>query len=327
MIFLADLHLDNFKQFSTLLPPKGLNSRLVEQLKVINQVSQKIEELGEENVIFLGDLINSFTDSLPKVIYNAAYYAISSWAKKANLYLIIGNHDLFRNMHVFSPFAEIPNVFIVSSPVTERIEGYQVDLVPWDCALPTQKGDILAGHLSVLEAWMDASKHRAQEGIHPTSMFGYRHILLGHFHDAQSFEVPGASTAIYTGSVMQINLASSVMERGLYQLKDSILKFIPIKSPQIKEILLETPELAKEFLDKEYNEIDYFKLIVKHRDIELPILDHRVIVEYELAPSAPELRFVDQPDENIVETIEKFIDQSNTALPKDKIKEKLKEIL
>lgn len=326
MIFLADLHLDNFRQFSTILP-NGLNSRLVEQLKVVNQVSQKIEELGEENVIFLGDLINSFIDSLPKMIYNAAYYAVSSWAKKANLYLIIGNHDLFRNMHIFQAFAEIPNVFIVSSPVIERIEGYQVDLIPWNCDLPTQKGDILAGHLSVLGSWMSADKHRAEEGIHPTSMFGYRHVLLGHFHDVQSIEVPGTQTARYTGSIMQINLAGSVMERGLYRLKDDKVEFFPIVSPQIKEIILETPEMAKEFLDKEYNEIDYFKITVKHRDIELPVFDHRVIVEYELAPSAPELRFANQPDEHIIETIEKFIDQSNTALPKDIIKEKLKEIL
>ena len=326
MIFFGDLHLDEYRMFSTILE-NGFNSRLMEQIKVDNQVVQKIEELGEENVIFLGDLINSFAGSLPKVIYNAAYLTCRLIAEKANLYLIIGNHDLFRNMHIFQAFAEIPNVFIVSSPVTERIEGYQADLIPWDCALPIQKGDILAGHLSVLGSWENASKHKSEEGIHSTSMFGYKHIFLGHFHDAQPIEVPGAQTAMYTGSIMQINLAGSVMERGLYRLKDDKVEFFPIKSPQIKEITLETPEAAKEFLDRGYNEIDYFKITVRHREIELPTFDHKVIVEYDLAPSAPELRFANQPDENIIETIENFIDQSNTALPKDKIKEKLKEIL
>lgn len=295
-------------------------------MKVINQIGDIIEKTKEDEVVFLGDLINSFSDSLPKVIYNAAFYAIQLWSKNAHLYLILGNHDIYRNMHCFSAMEALPNCEVISSPTKVTIQGYKTDLVPWGYPIPDKnKGDILAGHIPIIGAWVSGDKKkRADEGYSKENLFGYKYAFLGHFHERQQFEVSGGIYAGYIGSVIQINLASSPTDhRGIVFLNSNNQPlFYDIKSPKIEEIIIPTQEAADFFLRETYNNYDYFKLVITGIDVTLPSFDHRVVVEYDIAPSQT-ARIEETPNEDIREIIDKFIDQANTKLSKTEIKKYL----
>lgn len=319
MLFIADLHLDNWKQFSTLLG-NGFNSRLMEQIKVVNKVAKIIEETGEQEVIFLGDLTNSFSDAFPQIVYDAAFYTCQTWSAKAHLRVLIGNHDIYRGMHRFSAMESLPNCEIITTPTRATIQGYKVDLIPWGWGAPKVKGDILAGHMPILGSWVSGDKAKqADEGYFKEDLFGYQYVFLGHFHERQVIDVQGVNYAGYIGSLMQLNLGSAPTDRGVTLYRNNTVRTIDIPSPRIYEVTIPTQEAADYFLDETHNPTDYFKIILTNYNLTLPPFDHRVLVEYDIAPTQ-ESRLAENPDEDIRETIDRFIEQANTKLDKKEIK-------
>jgi DNA repair exonuclease SbcCD nuclease subunit len=230
-------------------------------------------------------------------------------------------------MHIISVAEVLPNVKVISATEQFKIKGHTVDMVPWDSAPPTPKGDVLMGHLPVIGAWMDGSKkHSAIEGLQLKELEGYKYVFLGHFHEFQHLKVKGSKFACYTGSIMQINLASSNMDRHIIQFKeDESLNSILIESPKISEIQISSQEDLDKFL-KTKKEEDYYKIVIKKRGIEMPQMDHKIIIEYDLE-SLHEVRLKETPGENLLETINRFIDQSKTSLDKDITKKYLKELI
>jgi DNA repair exonuclease SbcCD nuclease subunit len=219
----------------------------------------------------------------------------------------------------------LSNCEVIDVPTRAAIQGYEVDLIPWGMPIPGRfKGDILAGHIPVIGSWISGDKtKRADDGVSKETLFGYKYVFLGHFHERQQLDVPGAIYAGYIGSVIQINLGSSPAKRGVTLLTNTgdIVDHI-IPSPTISEIKIPTQAAADYFLKETYNDVDYFKLVLSDYNITLPPFDHRVLCEYDVA-STQEARLTETPDEDISETIDKFISQANTKLDKKEIKDYL----
>jgi DNA repair exonuclease SbcCD nuclease subunit len=325
MLLVTDFHLDNYRQFAT-ITKEGLNSRLVDQLGVIGAVSKLIEETRTENVIFLGDLFNSLSDSLPKLIYNAAFAAVRSWSKNSELFLIVGNHDIHKGFHLFSAFAELPNVHVISNTLQTEIEGYKVDLVPWGGVIPpVAKGDILMGHIAVRGTKVNSTGMTVDEGCSPLDLKGYKNIFLGHYHERQPIPIPGAIQAEYIGSLMQIDRGSTPEPRGVVALREGVYDFFPIPSPHIYSVEVINQDWADRYV-KEIEKGNYWHLTVTSPEVALPSFDHRVQVEYNIEMKH-ETRLEEKEGEDLLETVKRFIEGANTNVDKERAVELLGEVM
>ena len=331
LMLVGDLHLDTAKPFSTILP-NGINSRLFDQLEVVKKVGAKIQELKPSAVIFLGDLFEGYGASLPKIIYNAGFLTANLWSQNTELYIIVGNHDLYRGMHVFSSFESLPNVRIISQSTRVHIDNYDVDLIPWGSSLLSDKGDICAGHVPIIGAWVDADKtHQADVGIFPTDLLGYKYVFLGHFHEPQTIPVPGAIIAEYIGSIMQTDLRRAGNTfKGVVTLEDSRYERSPISSPSIYREILATEDQLEVLLARCKDSQDYYKVTITSPSLHVPkeALNHKIIYEYSLQPTTgngykadSEDTIEHDPTSKLQEEVKRFIEEANTVLPKDKIKE------
>ena len=314
---------DEFRQWSTL--ESGFNSRLLDQIKVIAAIGKLIEDRGIENVFFLGDLFNSFSSSLPKSVYNAAYYFMKTLAERANLFVIVGNHDVWRGLHILDPYREMENVNIVMGPITNyAIEGHRVDMIPWGFELPPRdkRGDVLMAHVEVKGAVMNATGIRTTDGITQSSLEGYKYVFLGHYHERQILDVPHADWAGYIGSVMQINMSSSPDSKGVTLVEGTgelsrtlEVSQIDVPSPRIWTRTIVAQEQVPEIVDL-IKERDYWRLTVTEPDIKLPLFDHRVQIEFDLKPKV-EYRLEERVGESLKETVTRFIEGVETKVDRD----------
>lgn len=330
LIFLGDLHLDNYKSFSTILP-SGINSRLLDQINVIRDIGKIIKKQKPTAVIFLGDLYNGISESLPKIIYNAGFLTAKTWSENTQVYFIVGNHDIYRGMHVLSTFESLPNVHIISQTTKVKLDGYEIDMIPWNNPLPKEKGDICAAHLEVQGTWMDANKsHKCDRGIFPTDLFGYRYVFLGHFHTPQEIEVPGTTNAQYIGSVMQMDLRRSHEGfMGIIRLDEGIAG-LSIDSPRIRILTIDSQKDADDLKEHFVKELpyDYYKIIITKENIGFDMDSNHFIVEYNLPEvTTSRLGLESAQQINLQQIVETYIDSANIALNKNKVKEVAKEIL
>jgi len=326
IIFIADLHLDNWRSFST-IDPMGFNTRLQDQMAVVHQVAGLIERTKPTATFFLGDLFNGITEYLPKIIYRCAYDTVKLWSKHTQLYMIVGNHDIYKGMHMFDTFDSLQNTHIVSQPTHVNADGYGIDLYPWGSSPLQVKSDIACGHMEVKGAWMDASKTLPSEGgILPTDFIGYKYVLLGHFHEPQVINVKGAKFAGYIGAVMQTDLKSSPCKRGVTILDHTETPTpVEIWSPKIYKVRAKTEDDLPKIEGQHY-----YKISIpadSHLDDNLP-KTHKIIVEIDDSDIIQPKR-LDIPTQefDLKDTVTEFINSTNRQIDKVKAIEYMKEVL
>lgn len=322
-LLFSDLHLDTRSQFST-LSRAGLNSRLLDQLHVTNEVRGVAKERKVDRIFFLGDLLNGLSESLSKTIYNAAYFIAKSLSDYCPVWFLVGNHDVYRRLTVLSNFASLPNVCVVEG--TETLED-GIDLIPWGGDIPKQKSNTLFGHIALKGAWVDKScSVFSEDGVAPVSLLGYNFIFLGHFHSIQNLEIKGATEAMYIGSVMQNSFAESPEKHGVTLFDGKKSEFIEIGSPKLLAYEIKDQSTADSIIENINNSKDYYKLTVVENGITLPDFDHRVSVEYSVRVDK-ESRLKEQEGEDIWETVERFISEVNTQVDKQQAIKFLREII
>lgn len=317
IILFGDLHLNNWRQFSTILP-NGLNSRLVDQMRVVGKIGNLLTK--DDVVIFGGDLIDSYGETLPKIIFNAAFHTLKLWASRCkHIYAMVGNHDIYRLVNILTSFDEIDNVTVINRTTELEIEGRIVDMIPWEGKLPESKGDVFVGHIMPVGAHLGSLwTKRADEGV-PIKWFdGYDIAISFHVHEPQTLPVPGSTTSVQCpGSIMQLNLASSSAPRYIWKL-DRGLKKIEIESPKIYTLVINTQKEADDFVSG--GRIPgYHKLVVTDHTIRLPQMDHTVVIEYESSPMSGEIE-----ESNVIdlrEVVNSFIDSSEAKVDKVLAKE------
>ena len=321
-LLFTDLHLDARTQFST-LSRGGLNSRLLDQLRVINEVKRIAEERKVDRIFFLGDLLNGLSESLSKTIFNAAYYIAKLLSECSPVWFIIGNHDVFRRLTVLSNFASLPMVRVIEE--TETLED-GIDLIPWEGKIPEQKSKTLFGHVALKGAWVDKNcSVFAEDGTAPVSLFGYNFIFLGHFHSRQNLEIKGATEAMYISSVMQNSFAEAPEKHGVTLFDGKKSEFMPIDSPKLLAYEIKDQNAADLIVESINSSKDYYKLIITNNGITLPDFDHRVDVEYNISV-VKESRLKEQKGEDIWETVERFINEVNTSINRKEAIKLLKEV-
>lgn len=93
MILLADLHLHEYAKFSSISPQYGINTRLLDGLRVLYDASQAALE-DDKQVAILGDVHFSRTE-ITTTAMHATVQIIEQFSKRGVLYSVIpGNHDV-----------------------------------------------------------------------------------------------------------------------------------------------------------------------------------------------------------------------------------------
>lgn len=132
--------------------------------KTVDNIIKIIERLGIKHIIFGGDLFHSRT-SLNVNTMNVAIELVEKLAKYAEVFLLVGNHDIHyknsRDVHSIKIFNNTANVHVISEPSEICINNsHRMLLVPWCSDLSKyneSEFDSMFGHFEFSSKYLIAS--------------------------------------------------------------------------------------------------------------------------------------------------------------------------
>lgn len=218
VITLGDIHLGKGINIGKTGVGSNLNSRIADQLNLLDWTLDQAVERGVDDIILTGDI---FEDPKPHPSLIAMFIA---WLKKCqayevNVHIIMGNHDMLRSGMVFtssldiisevdlsnvSVYKDINTILIGSSAFTlipfrdrksfsapsnaEAISILRDSLVYELAGIPVSYKKIIVGHLAIEGSIPvgDEIDDIANELFCPLNMFtGYDYVWMGHVHKPQ----------------------------------------------------------------------------------------------------------------------------------------------
>ena len=137
----------------------GVNQNRVTKLKILSMAVEKINRFKNSNkvrnLVFGGDMFHQ-RNNLSIETINVAIALMERIAEKCNVYLILGNHDIFNknsnSINSVKIFKHIRNVNIIESATECSINGNKTLLVPWNTDLSQIKRnfyDMMIGHFDI----------------------------------------------------------------------------------------------------------------------------------------------------------------------------------
>lgn len=196
-------------------------------LDCLRWVFQETEKRGIEHVIFAGDLFHD-RHKINTYAYDQTYQILSEFGKKMEIYLLIGNHDMYyrtnRNISSIKPFREFATV--IEEPQTLNVAGLSIDFMPYT-ENPVQdlkksfpkRAEVLVGHLALAGATLNTLsgvKYRTEslvediEEVPQDALSSYRKVFLGHFHARQQV----SPEIEYLGSPLQLSYGEAMDKKG-----------------------------------------------------------------------------------------------------------------
>lgn len=259
LLLFSDVHLHNFPAFSATDPDTGLNTRLLDQLRVLAQIRDYCRKDDIEAVIFCGDLFHSRTKIDVDVLW-AANWAMREIAEVTELYLLVGNHDQSAKDGSIHSLDGLVNMLgmVVSKPCKFSVANGNVSVVAHPFTADTEafieycktvpKCDLFIAHQGVSEAKVGAYELPLLADI-PLSALPHDRasfVLLGHYHKHQWLN---ANTA-YVGSPLQLDFGERVETKGFLVVDTDAktTKFVESNAP--KFFLYETPDDFKAALGR-----------------------------------------------------------------------------
>lgn len=217
-IILGDVHLGKSQTLGKSSLGSALNSRLSDQLNLLDWTLDKAADEGADSIIITGDI---FEEPKPPPNIIALFL---SWLKKCqvhniHVHLVVGNHDVLRNGFIYSSpldiiaeaeldnvsiYKDINTIFIGSSAFTfmpfrdrkslgcgthnEALTILKNSLVYELSSIPATYKKVVVGHLAIEGSIPigDEIDDITNELFCPISMFeGYDYVWMGHVHKPQ----------------------------------------------------------------------------------------------------------------------------------------------
>lgn len=318
-IILGDVHLGKSQTLGKTTVGANLNSRLADQLHLLDWTLEQALEEGADHIIITGDIFEE-----PKPHPSVITFFIS-WLKKCqtynvNVHLIVGNHDVFRSGFIYSsPLdiiseAEIDNVFIYKDINTILIGSSAFTFMPFRdrksfgvvsnsealsllqdsltyelASIPITYKKIVVGHLA-LEGSIpigDEIDDISNELFCPKSMFnGYDYVWMGHVHKPQVLNKNNPYIA-HVGSMDVSNFGETDHKKNIIIVncssleKDFKIKHLPTRT--LKKISVVIPKDTLDTTEFVLNEI-------KKTNSDL----NKSIVKLDIALSDPELKSINK---------------------------------
>ena len=161
-----------------------------------HEIIDRCKEENIDNILFLGDFFNDRRAQNSKVLWKAIEFANVFEENKINLFLIIGNHDLYlknaiepHSLRIFDRYEYIH----VIDKLTKLNEF--VTLVPWGIDWKQSETAYIFGHLEINGFEVSASDNMFENNVSDFSR--YTKVFSGHFHTRKTIR-----NIEYIGSVM-----------------------------------------------------------------------------------------------------------------------------
>jgi DNA repair exonuclease SbcCD nuclease subunit len=306
VIILGDTHLGRSLSIGKVGIGATLNSRVADQLNLLDWTLDLAVEKCSSDIIITGDI---FEEPRPNPQLITMFIA---WLKKCQAYhihvhIIMGNHDLYRSGNVFvssldiisemdleyvSVYKEINTIIIGSNaytlvPFRDRksfITDSNTDAlailqntISYELAsIPITYTKILIGHLAIEGSIPigDEIDDLTNELFCPVTMFnGYDYVWMGHVHKPQVMKKSNPYVA-HIGSMDISNFGETDHKKHVVIIEDSNYSIEYLPTRPLKKITISVPketENTTEFiLESLKNEVDFSKSIVK---LEISLLD------------------------------------------------------
>jgi DNA repair exonuclease SbcCD nuclease subunit len=323
-VILGDVHLGKGLNIGKVGVGSTLNSRIVDQLNLLDWTLERAADHCAEHIIITGDI---FEDPKP---HPALITLFISWLKKCqvhdiNVHIIVGNHDILRSGFVYtspldiiseadldkiSVYKDIDTIIIGTSAFTlvpyrdrkafsvasnaDAISIVRDSLVYELASIPMTYRKVLIGHLA-LEGSIpigDEIDDLTNELFCPLDMFnGYDYVWMGHVHKPQVMRKKNPYIA-HIGSMDISNFGETDHAKHIviFNCDDDngwTREFLPTRP--LQKITVSVPkdtEDSTEYVLKELEKTD---------------LQDKSIVKVEVSLGAPELKSINKA------TIEKFL--------------------
>lgn len=297
IVMTADLHGKNYAQFATFT--KGLSSRLVDLLSVIDDIRVYCEENEVDVAVVIGDIFDE-RGTIKVPVFNRMYSALKGLSTSVDrLYIVVGNHDQAdkdgeeHSVYAFSDFATV-----VDKVCTIKEEGVLFGFLPYRDTYTNaevnkitnfaESPSVMFAHVGVIGAVGD-NGYEFQHGHKPEalSMDTWDKVFLGHYHTYQR-----SGNRIYVGSPLQKSFADVGVRKSfsVFNTDTGKSKRVFTDAPTFEHIEVSKPSDVNEIASFEGKNV-FLKVTVTDRKINvskrLKELDFngRVIVEVKEAKS------------------------------------------
>ena len=225
-IIFSDLHIAQHKK---------QQSRLNHCLEVLQWVFDVAKKQNVKNILFAGDLFQDrkLIDIMSYQRTFEVFQKNMSAADRPNVYLLLGNHDLFyfekKDISSVYPLSSINGITVVNEPCSLLIEDQEIGFLPYthnpladlDKIRIKAKRKILIGHVAVHGALLNMMYGNVAdvqiEGDNEMTFVGpeifdnYDRVFLGHYHAAQEL----SKTVEYVGSPLQLNFGELSQDKHI----------------------------------------------------------------------------------------------------------------
>lgn len=319
-IILGDVHLGKGTNIGKAGIGANLNSRIVDQMNLLDWVLDRASELAASSIIITGDV---FEEPNPPAHLISLFigWLMKCQAHEVAVHIIIGNHDILRSGNTYySPLdiiteADIENVYVYKHADTIFVGTFAYTFLPFrdrksfNCesntdalslvkemlvyelaGIPNTYTKILIGHLAIEGSIPvgDEIDDMTNELFCPVSMFtGYDYTWMGHVHKPQVMSK--SPYVAHIGSMDISNFGETEQEKHIVIIdQDSTNVFTKESLPtrRLKKISVTIPKDTDDttgYLIKELEKFnDYGKSIVK-LDISLESSDLKSIDKKKIA--------------------------------------------
>ncbi len=250
-LYFADLHGHNYREFAS-LDENGVNSRLVDQLKVLEEIANSAREHKVDDIRFLGDLLH-LKNNMDTLVLKSIIGKMAELAEEFPLMILPGNHDyrLWTShpvvLEMLGDFAK--NIIVIDKPkfvnvqssYTVYAEPYTRKVVGLTERLEKMKPEpnmLFLGHQDMLG--MQYGGFVVEQGLDPKVLLKlFKWSFVGHCH------TPGQihNNVVSVGAPIQHNFGDVEGDRGWWifdEEKDKVTHIQNTTSPRFWDIMIES---------------------------------------------------------------------------------------
>ena len=307
-----------------------------------------VEKNNIKTLVHLGDVV----DRRKFINHNTAHnFRTKFWNRLVSLgidtHIIIGNHDTYyKNTNEVNAIENLNisvEAKIYTRPQEVEFDGVKIQFLPWICednyeesihAIDHSSADVCFGHLEIKGFEMHGG-HMNEHGLESDQFRRFEKVLSGHFHKKSD-----NGHIYYLGTQYQIMWSDYNCPKGFHIYDTDTREIERVNNPLVifKKIIYDDTKTDYDNFDISSYSNCFVKLFVSQKTNEEAY--NRLIERFYNTISVHELVIVEDPSditstvkENILEQgedtltfLKNYIEQVDTDLDKDKIKNFAKEL-
>jgi hypothetical protein len=307
-----------------------------------------VEKNNIKTLVHLGDVV----DRRKFINHNTAHnFRTKFWNRLVSLgidtHIIIGNHDTYyKNTNEVNAIENLNisvEAKIYTRPQEVEFDGVKIQFLPWICednyeesihAIDHSSADVCFGHLEIKGFEMHGG-HMNEQGLESDQFRRFEKVLSGHFHKKSD-----NGHIYYLGTQYQIMWSDYNCPKGFHIYDTDTREIERVNNPLVifKKIIYDDTKTDYDNFDISSYSNCFVKLFVSQKTNEEAY--NRLIERFYNTISVHELVIVEDPSditstvkENILEQgedtltfLKNYIEQVDTDLDKDKIKNFAKEL-